>query len=279
MKKAKKTPKLYQNLSDVLKTHKTSFIVFSVLRLFTFVVLIRQIMIANYESAFFCILTVLLLYIPSWVQAKLPVELPQPLEITILCFIFAAEVLGEVDAFYIVIPVWDSLLHTINGFLCAAIGFSLITFLNGNEKSSLKLSPFYLALMSFCFSMTIGVLWEFFEFGMDWLFHTDMQKDTVIHAIHTVSLDSMRSNSVVSIEDISEVMVNGNELGIAGYLDIGLIDTMKDLFVNFIGAVIFCVIGYFCVGGKKFWRNFIRGFTPRIQDVSHENKEDFSRSE
>ena len=102
-----------------LREHKSSFIVFSILRILVLVVLVRQIMLANYEGAFFCILTLLLLYVPSWIQVKLRIELPPPLEITIFCFIFAAEILGEVNAFYVVIPGWDTMLHTINGFLAA----------------------------------------------------------------------------------------------------------------------------------------------------------------
>lgn len=70
-------------------------------------------MLRNYEGTFFCALTIVLLYLPSWVQVQLRIELPPPLEITILCFIFAAEILGEVNAFYVVIPGWDTMLHTL----------------------------------------------------------------------------------------------------------------------------------------------------------------------
>ncbi len=164
-----------------IKEHKTSFIVFSVLRLLVIASMVRQVMLGNYEGVFFCGLTFLLLYIPSWVQVRFHVELPPPLEITILCFIFAAEILGEVNAFYVLIPGWDTIQHTLNGFLAAAVGFSLVMILNDNEGLTFDLSPFFLALTAFCFSMTIGVLWEFFEFAMDCFFHTDMQKDTVIH--------------------------------------------------------------------------------------------------
>ena len=169
-----------------LREHKSSFLVFSVLRALVIVSLVRQLWRGSYESAFFCALTLLLLYVPSWVQVRLRIELPPPLEISVLCFIFAAEILGEVNAFYIVIPFWDTILHTLNGFLAAAVGFSLVVLLNGDERLTFDLSPAFMALTAFCFSMTIGVLWEFFEFGMDWFLGTDMQKDTVIHAIHTV---------------------------------------------------------------------------------------------
>ena len=109
-----------------LREHKSSFIVFYILRALVIVSLVRQIILDNYEGAFFCILTIVLLYVPSWVQVRLRIELPPPLEITILCFIFAAEILGEVNAFYVNVPHWDTMLHTINGFLAAAIGFSMV---------------------------------------------------------------------------------------------------------------------------------------------------------
>ena len=245
-----------------LREHRSSFIVFYTLRLLVLVVLVRQLFLHNYEGAFFCILTIVLLYIPSWLQVKLRIELPPPLEITILCFIFAAEILGEVNAFYVNVPNWDTMLHTLNGFLAAAVGFSMVLLLNDDERLTFDLSPFFLALVAFCFSMTIGVLWEFFEFGMDFFFHTDMQKDTVINAVYTVALDPTRTNKVVAIKGIQDVVINGDSLGLGGYLDIGIIDTMKDLFVNFIGAVVFSVTGFFYARSKGEKRTAAQSFVP-----------------
>ena len=242
-----------QAMTKELREHRSSFLVFSVLRVLILVALVRQLMRGSYESAFFCVLALVLLYLPSWLQVKLRVELPPPLEITILCFIFAAEILGEVNAFYVVVPNWDTMLHTLNGFLAVAVGLSMVILLNDNEKVVFDLSPFFLALLAFCFSMTIGVLWEFFEFFMDSFFGMDMQKDTVVHAIHSVTLDPTRTNQVVTISGITDTAVNGESLGLGGYLDIGIIDTMKDLFVNFLGALVFSVSGYFYARsrGKK----------------------------
>ena len=267
MKRTRKEKKQYKKafqeaMARELREHKSSFIVFYILRLLVIVVLVRQLMLANYEGAFFCILAFLLLYLPSWIQVKLRIELPPPLEITIFCFIFAAEILGEVNAFYVVIPGWDTMLHTINGFLAAAVGFSMVMLLNDDERVAFHLSPAFLAMVAFCFSMTIGVLWEFFEFGMDYFLGTDMQKDTVIHAIHTVSLDPTLSNKVVTIPDIQDVVINGESLGLGGYLDIGIIDTMKDLFVNFIGAVVFSVTGFFYARSKGEKRTPAQSFVP-----------------
>ena len=245
-----------------LREHKSSFLVFYTLRLLVIVVFVRQLFRGGYESAFYCALAYLLLYVPSWIQVKLHIELPPALEITVLCFIFAAEVLGEVAAFYVVVPHWDTMLHTLNGFLAAAVGFSLVILLNDDERLTFDLSPLFLALVAFCFSMTIGVLWEFFEFGMDWFFHMDMQRDTVVNAIYSASLDVTRSNKVVAVPGIRDVLVNGESLGLGGYLDIGLIDTMKDLFVNFIGAVVFSVTGFFYAKSKGKKKSAAQGFVP-----------------
>lgn len=99
--------------------------------------------------------------------------------------------------------------------------------------------------------MTIGVFWEFFEFSMDRFLGFDMQKDTVIHTISSVMLNPTGENDPVVMENISDVTVSGHDLGLGGYLDIGLIDTMQDLFVNFIGALVFSVLGYFFVKNKN----------------------------
>ena len=187
------------------------------------------------------------------------------MEIIILLFIFAAEILGELASFYVRVPNWDTMLHTVNGFLCAAIGFALVDMLNRNERFSFELSPVYLALVAFCFSMTVGVLWEFFEFAADRFVGLDMQKDTVVKAIGSVSLDPSMSNKVIHIKDIADVVIVHSDgstqaLGLGGYLDIGLYDTMKDLFVNFIGAVVFSFIGFFYVkqqGKGKLASSFI----------------------
>jgi len=253
-----------------LREHKSSFIVFYILRALAIVAFVRQIMRGGYESAFYCALAYLLLYVPSWIQVKLHIELPPALEITVLCFIFAAEVLGEVNAFYVVVPHWDTMLHTLNGFLAAAVGFSLVVLLNDDERLTFDLSPLFLALVAFCFSMTIGVLWEFFEFGMDTFLHTDMQRDTVIHAIYSASLDATRSNKVVAVPGIQDVLVNGESLGLGGYLDIGLIDTMKDLFVNFIGAVVFSVTGFFYAKSKGRKKTPAQGFVPSRKRADHD---------
>lgn len=144
-----------------LREHKSSFIVYMTLRVMVILMMILQFFNKNYENVFLCILTLLLLIVPSLIQINLKIELPTALEITILIFIFAAEILGEIQSYYIKVPSWDTALHTINGFLMAAIGFALVDILNQSKKVSMKLSPLFVAIVAFCFSMTIGVVWEF----------------------------------------------------------------------------------------------------------------------
>ena len=266
MERKKKAPRhLGPQLKAVIRRQPTVFAVYTVLRLIVLATLVSSIIRGEYESAFICLLVLGLFVLPFFIQQNFGIELPSTLEIIILLFIFASEILGELKCYFITYPHWDSMLHTTTGFLCAATGFALIDILNRNSKIKFQLSPIYVAVAAFCFSMTVGVLWEFFEFGMDRLFMMDMQKDTVVHAINSVNLDPTLSNIVVHVRDISDVIIVHSDgtkeaLGLGGYLDIGIIDTMKDLFVNFIGAVVFSCTGYFYVkheGKGKVANRFI----------------------
>lgn len=247
-----------------IREHKSSFAVYVVLRVLVLLTLVLQFLNGNYESVFLCLLTLVLLIMPSFVQVTFRIEFPSVLEVVVLLFIFSAEILGEISAFYESFPFWDTILHTLNGFLMAAIGFSLVDLLSRSEKVKFELSPWLLAIISFCFSMTIGVLWEFYEFTMDCLFGLDMQKDTVIHSISTVTLDPEHANNIVTIDGITDVAVNGQDLGLGGYLDIGLYDTMEDLIVNFIGAVVFCIFGFLYIKYRGRG-SIVSKFVPRLK--------------
>lgn len=245
---------------DEMRNNTLVTIVYIVLRLAVAGDLVYSIFQKDYEGVFLCLLVLFLYMVPDFIERKLQIKLPSTLEIIILFFIFAAEILGELRNYFIQYPFWDTMLHTTSGFLFAAVGFSLVDLLNQNSKIKFQLSPLYLALAAFCFSMTIGVLWEFFEFGMDYFFKMDMQKDTVITSFASVSLDPTASNIPIYVSGIQDVTINGEHLPFNGYLDIGLYDTMADLFVNFIGAVVFSIIGYFNIksrGKNKFASQFI----------------------
>ena len=257
-----KTARMRRELREELKGKKTVVTIYIILRVLVILTMVAQFLNGNFENVFLCILTLVLFTLPTVIERRVRIDLPDTLEIIILLFIFSAEILGEIQAYYTYFHGWDTMLHTLNGFLAAAVGFSMVILLNDDERLTFHLSPFFLALVAFCFSMTIGVLWEFFEFSMDYFFGFDMQKDTVIHSIHSVLLDPTRTNTVVTIPNIQDVVINGQSLGVGGYVDIGIIDTMKDLFVNFIGAVVFSITGFFYAKSKGRRRTPAQGFVP-----------------
>lgn len=239
-----------------------------ILTVLVLLTIIRQFFLGNYHNVFMGVFTLILFAVPDFIEEKLGVRIPVGLETIIIIFIFSAEILGEIHAFYVKIPIWDTILHTTNGFLMAAIGFALIDLFNRSERFSIRMSPYFVAFVAFCFSMTVGVLWEFFEFGMDWFFATDMQKDWVVPVINSVKLHPEGLNVPVHV-DVHSLAVNGEEWKLGGYLDIGLVDTMKDLIVNFIGAVVFSVIGvvYLKKRGKG---KFAASLIPEVLDEVEE---------
>lgn len=239
---------IMNNVREHIRTDRGVFILYSVLRILIIIIGIRSLFNGNYNGAAYCLLSLLLFLIPSLMEQGFSINIPPLLEGSIYLFIFAAEILGEVNYFYMAIPGWDTMLHTINGFLAAAVGFSTVELLNRNSKN-INLSPFYLTMVAFCFSMTIGVLWEFCEFAFDNLFGMDMQKDFILSSVNSFTLDPDNIQTCISIKDIVETRIitaDGTTYFVdGGYLDIGLTDTMKDLFVNFLGALTFCLFGYF----------------------------------
>jgi len=251
------------NNKEYNKKVKKKLTVRGVLTFLVVLSMVRQFFLGNYEGIFTGLLCLMLFAVPIIIDRKLHVDIPKTLESIILLMIFSAEMLGEVDAFYVKIKGWDTILHTTNGFLMAAVGIALVDILNRSDKFAINLSPFFVAFVAFCFSMTVGVTWEFFEFSMDLLLKTDMQKDWVIPAIHSVMLDPTNTNRVISIP-IETLEVNGIDLKLGGYLDVGIVDTMKDLLVNLVGAVIFSIIGYFYVKGGGEGR-FVSRFIPRLR--------------
>lgn len=260
------TVKFYEKYFD--NYSKRNMTIYLILRGLVIVTLIRQIFIGNFNNVFLCALTLVLFVLPAVIEKKLNLALPDALQVLILLFIYSAEILGEINEFYIVIPHWDTILHTLNGFLCAAVGFSTIDILNQKEFFHATMSPLFVALVAFCFSMTIGVMWELFEFGADQILRYDMQKDVIVDTISTVKLDPDGKNKAVIIKNIEKTIIQSKDKDgkikettvEGGYLDLGINDTMQDLIVNFIGAVVFSILGLLYIRNRdryKFAENFI----------------------
>ena len=135
MKKKSFTKKLLEG------KEKSTITVYLTLRLLVIVCMVAQAMHDNWENVFLCILTLVMFTVPTLIENKLKIDFPSTLEIIVYLFIFAAEILGEIQNFYGIFKTWDTLLHTLNGFLCAAVGFSLIDIINREERFKIKLSP------------------------------------------------------------------------------------------------------------------------------------------
>ena len=259
------------------KNNRAAFVTWLLLRLLVLAAMVYSAVQGEYENVFICILVLFLFLLPSLLQKGLGIAFPSGFQILILVHIFACEILGELACYYVRFPHWDTVTHTVWGFLCAAIGYSLVDILNREDSTHFHLSPAFLAIVAFCFSMTIGVLWEFFEFSMDRLLGMDMQKDTVITSFTSVMLDPTNSNIPILLDNITDVAVNGESLGLGGYLDIGLFDTMEDLFVNLIGALTFALIGFFRFRRENA-RKIAEQFIPKITGKGAKGKTDFTPS-
>lgn len=263
------------------KTLKSRLPVHSLLSAIVIFVGIARFLRQDYYSVFLCFLTLVLFNVPFFIGERLKLHLPKTLKTIILLFIFSAEILGEIGSFYTRIPWWDTMLHTVNGFLMAAIGFAMIDILNNSPRFHISLSPIFVAFVAFCFSMTVGIFWEFFEFGMDTYTIIDMQKDRIISEFASVTLNSEGLNDPVRLQKITDTVIHyadGEALTIpGGYLDIGIYDTMKDLIVNCIGAFVFSIIGYFYIVRREngsIASRFIPQLQKKLYNDKEENKED-----
>ena len=246
-------------------------IIHTVLSVLVIIVMFRQFFMGNYSNVFTCLLTIVLFTIPTVADRTLNIKLPIVLEALIMFFIFSAEILGEIQSFYTIIPFWDTLLHTINGFMMATIGFVMIDILNQSPNFHMNLSPIFVAFIAFCFSMTIGVIWEFFEYLMDQFFLTDMQKDWLMKDVSSVLLNPSGLNDPIVIRDVTKTVITGTIDGVeqdwvinGAYLDVGIVDTMKDMIVNCVGAVVFSIFGFFYISNRGKGR-VVSSFIPKLK--------------
>lgn len=269
-KEKKRKPSFLEEASSYVQGKpKSTIITYLILRLLVIATMAIQAVHGNYYNVLMCLLTLVLFLIPAFVDRRLNIKLPSVLEVIILLFAFSAEILGEIQNFYGIFKSWDTMLHTINGFMMAAIGFALIDILNNDPHFHFTASPLFVAFVAFCFSMTIGVVWEFFEFSMDYFLHTDMQKDFIYNTIASVNtaVNPSGVNSAVVIDNVHTTIsgaVNGEAVQFSynGYLDIGIKDTMKDLMVNCLGAIVFSILGTFYIKGRS---KFAEKFMPTLK--------------
>lgn len=186
----------------------------------------------SWLSLFLVTLIIITLFLPILFRNKLEMEIPAEFHITAVVFIFAALYLGEVRDFYHRIWWWDIALHATAGLLMGVLGFLLIYVLNESNRVDLHMTPGFIAFFAFIFAVAIGAIWEIFEFAMDQIFGTNMQKPM---------LDNPS----------------------------GLTDTMWDMIVNAIGAFIISFSGWWYLKKEQsfFVKEWIRKFISRNPDM------------
>ena len=169
---------------------------------------------------FQCAVAVIIIFLPSLFEHQFKIEIPNYMQIVFMLFLYSAVYLGEVREFYYRVPHWDSILHAISGAALTALGFSLVDIFNTNKRIRMELSPLLETLFAFCFSVTLGALWEIYEFTFDGILGMNMQKFMMENGTPLVGREALS-------------------------------DTMKDIIINTVGALVVCVIGYIGLGARK----------------------------
>lgn len=160
-----------------------------------------------------CILGVIVMLLPSILERHLSLKVPNYMCVMYFIFLYCAIYLGEVRSFYYLIPHWDTILHAFSGAMLGALGFSVVSFFNDNERVKVNLNPIFVALFSFCFAVAIGTLWEIYEFAGDSLLGMNMQKFRDVNGRIFIGQDALR-------------------------------DTMEDIIVDTLSALAVTVVGY-----------------------------------
>lgn len=189
----------------------------------------------QWDRLLLALLTLVLILVPEGIERLFHCRISQGMYLAAVLYTIGP-MLGHCNNLYYIIPFWDKLLHIMGGVMFVFFGIFLFELLGGDTKKWALCCVFAL-----CFSLALSVLWELYEFGSDTLFGTDTQDDTVIHSI-TSHLLNAEMGEVGTIAGIENVIVNGTAMNLGGYLDIGLMDTMMDLLLEAIGAMITTVI-------------------------------------
>lgn len=182
-----------------------------------------------------CVLGLITIHLPGILERRLRFELPGLLYGFYIVFLYCAIFLGEVRSFYYLVPKWDSVCHFFSSMMTGFFGLMVVTILNRNKHVTMDLSPFFLCLFAFCFSVTLGSLWEIYEFTADGLFGLNMQKFMTAQGELLVGHEALR-------------------------------DTMKDIIVDVLGALLASAIGMFSIHHGLSW------FVPVLAEEKEEQK-------
>lgn len=224
---------------NLYKKNRSSMIITNLVRIALIFTYIRGWVMQDHSQDFLIILTFIMTYYPSVLEKRFGVYLPNTLQIIITLFIFSAQVLGEMNGFYDKIPWWDTMLHATSGTILGLLGFMFVYLLNEKGDANVNLSPIFVVIFAFCFAITMGVFWEFFEFASDRLLGYNMQR----------------------------FRLPGED---------GLVDTMEDLIVDTIGAGVACIFGWIYMKKQNdtLFNNYFDRWFRQPKVIKNKQKED-----
>ena len=209
-------------------------------------------------------ISVLYVFLPSLAQKLLKFRLQGVLYLLVMAYT-VCPLLGYSYNLYYLTAWWDDVLHAFAGVLFAILGAYLPTLFCKNGEVSFVLKAF----CAFSFSVAVAGLWELVEFSADTFFSTDMQKDTALVSMPpSYLLSELLGLPVGALGEVDslQLTVNGQALGY--YIDLGLIDSMQDIFIETLGAAVYTSL--YCAGkGKRFCFQAIENKTHPEEDTDN----------
>lgn len=175
---------------DEIVIEKRDKILTRVFRILLILAILTSFLTKHWLNLFTSIVTISLTYTTQWINRHTPIKIIHEINIIAMLFLFAANYLGEIFDFYYYFWWWDIFLHTLSGAFLGYAGFIIVFMLNGSPNIGVELSPFFISMFAFCFAISLGVIWEMFEFFMDGFFGLNMQKSGLIDTMWDLIVDS-----------------------------------------------------------------------------------------
>ena len=212
--------------------------------MFAVITIIMLFVNKQYDRLLLAFATPFIILAPKLIELLFKCKIALPVYLIGL-FYAIGPMLGQCHNLYYTVSWWDKMLHILGGVMFAFFGLFLFEKYVCKDRKKAVMT----AIFALCFSMAISVLWEFCEYSADTFLGMDMQDDVVVNHINSYLLDD-GVGVAGSIDNINEVIVNGERLPVDGYIDIGLNDTMMDMLLETLGAVV--VAGVYITSRGKF---------------------------
>lgn len=178
------------------ESSRVKFWFYLIYRILVLLALVLSVLYFDFLNILLSMLTLFLTFLPTIVKRRWHIHYPTEFEFVIMTFIFCSIVLGSIGSFYDHFPWWDIFLHTLSGVIIALIGFSMVYILNRGSIRKVSLSHSFVALFAFSFAISIGALWEIYEYSVDQLLGWNMQRSGLNDTMADLIVDTIGAFSV-----------------------------------------------------------------------------------